>query len=393
MSPNSSYLRDLLQEVSKTHHGAFPDNSVNYLSRFDTVAEYLNSKIHEEVEKAALLRDALELKNYIQNKEKDSTIEEPQIYYLTNHGPKHIQTVIDFAGHIVKSTRTYLTPYEVYILLLAIHFHDVGNLYGRKGHEKNIRLVLNSEKVAPLIGNNQAEIRTINRIAAAHGGTVDGKNQDTIDALQEYEDISRCRVRLKLLAAILRFADELSDEPSRSSNALDIDDLGASEVYHKYAASIRTIDIEDDRITLEIDLSKDDVIRKFRKKSEQVYIIEEIFARTVKMHHERSYCMEFISTPINAKFPHIDIEKIYTSSIRPIKSIKVKINIYDDLQMDDYPVETIEYSLKKQGYPAYEGKDIYRLCPTINQNFARDHPGCEELNGETLRNLFSDKEI
>ena len=52
--------------------------------------------------------------------------------FLTDHGPEHVKTVARRAAdllHYPEPTFPQLTPYEVYLLLLAIHFHDVGNLY------------------------------------------------------------------------------------------------------------------------------------------------------------------------------------------------------------------------------------------------------------------------
>ena len=35
-----------------------------------------------------------------------------------------------------------LSPYEAYLLLMPAHFHDVGNICGRQGHEKRIAEII-----------------------------------------------------------------------------------------------------------------------------------------------------------------------------------------------------------------------------------------------------------
>lgn len=58
---------------------------------------------------------------------------------LTDHGVEHVKMVIQNAGKLVGDMQyKRLNGYEIYLLLLAIHFHDVGNVCGRQEHEKKI---------------------------------------------------------------------------------------------------------------------------------------------------------------------------------------------------------------------------------------------------------------
>ena len=93
-----------------------PDGGLSYTGRFQSVSGVLNSQVHPHVEKGAIMAGE---------------------GFLTDHGPKHIETVINRASwllfHPVESY-PQLSAYEVYILLMAIHFHDVGNIFGRDEH-------------------------------------------------------------------------------------------------------------------------------------------------------------------------------------------------------------------------------------------------------------------
>ena len=94
----------------------------------------------------------------------------------------------------------------MYVLLVAIHIHDLGNVYGRARHEKRLAEIMTH--VGSRLGDDSVELKIIRDIAAAHGGKDSGgRNADTIGALQPKEPFRSEVVRMRLLAAILRFAD------------------------------------------------------------------------------------------------------------------------------------------------------------------------------------------
>src|SRR5438552_2406535 len=104
MSHPILYLNDWLKGRDKT---AFPGaGKTDYYRRFEGAAEWLNQNIHPQVEKGVLLQEG---------------------GFLTDHGPEHVNTVIRRASHLVGNPDGKLSPYEAYVLLMAIHFHDVGN--------------------------------------------------------------------------------------------------------------------------------------------------------------------------------------------------------------------------------------------------------------------------
>ena len=84
---------------------SLPNHSVDYYDRFTRIDNYLNSKIHPNVNVGATAGDSI---------------------WLTDHGPDHIATVIQRAGDLAFTTECVLTRYEAYILLIAVHFHDMG---------------------------------------------------------------------------------------------------------------------------------------------------------------------------------------------------------------------------------------------------------------------------
>jgi hypothetical protein len=332
-------LVDWLKERAEGSPQDFPRESVNYYDRFKGVSDYLNADVHPEVEKLAILIDG---------------------GLLTGHGPDHIKTVIRRASELIGSPKEKLSGYEVYILLLAIHFHDVGNAFGRAGHEQNNFDVMN--KCKGLLGNDSIEMRVIQRVAEAHGGS----DKDKISRLPVDQALNNKAVRMQKLAALLRFADELSDDKSRANRfALDLGKIPTeSEVFHKYAFHLHSVSIEPlgRAVNLDFEFTESVAMTKFGKLTTKVFLLDEIFARTMKMHLEGIYCMRFLR------------------DIAPIDKINVHIDIFDNEYKEAQPRRSINYQLKETGYPESSRHNIFKICPEL-----------KDLTGSKLRKLLKHK--
>lgn len=292
---------------------------INYPRRYAQTAEYLNENAHAEVNIGAAIRDG---------------------GLLTDHGPNHIKTVIQRASELVSADTCNLTPYEVYILLCAIHFHDVGNIFGRKGHEVNSKEIL--KELGPLATTDAVEQYIIFNIAQAHGGS----QKDKLDFLPPKEMILNFPVRVQLLAAILKFADELADDYSRAARMNWRLIPKESQIYHKYAHTLKTVEIDHSgrAVKLHFWLNEEDATQKYGKGTEEVYLLDEIYERTFKTHLERLYSMRFM-------IPEIRLD-----------SVKVKIEFVEELEKIHEPVG---YSLEEKGYPASPPKGIFDICPEL----------------------------
>lgn len=297
-----------------------------YRTNLTTVRQHLDRTVYPEVEQGALMRDGT---------------------LLTRHGKEHVDTVVHRASQLVMDdsspSRTCLSPYEVYLLLMAIYFHDVGNVYGRNQHETKIVPII--DKLKPLLSDKAVERKWVIRIAEAHGGTLNGMPKDTLASLPPSDLVQGESVRLQALAAVLRFADELADDSSRSAGILkDTGNLPtSSEVYHYYARALHSVDVRASEyiVDLRYQFNAMDAKRKFGKGSESVYLLDEIYTRTLKMHSEREYCMRF------------------THGIVRIDTISVRIEVDLDEHALRPAIPPIQYRLSARGYPDHH-KDIHR---------------------------------
>jgi hypothetical protein len=108
------------------------------------------------------------------------------------------------------------------------------------------------------------------------------------------------------------------------------------------------------------DITRDDATQMYGKGDKQVYLLDEIFDRSLKMHRERIYCMRFLR-------PSISIDKI-----------EVSIRIYPPRYIDD-PIVTIDYRMEEAGYPN-ESDEFLSICPALGQ-----HACGSPLTGASLR--------
>lgn len=325
----ASVERPTLERWLMDQTDGFPKRGgLSYPKRLQAVSEYLGNEIHPQVEKGALLHD-------------DG--------FLTDHGPQHIDTVIRRAGDLLSYPEDgypHLKAYEVYILLMAIHFHDVGNLYGRREHEQKLEPIM--DRLGVLMGEDMVERQTIRRIAQAHGGRVNG-GRDTISRLPIEDHILDCQVRYRTLAAILRLADELADDSGRTNRTLEALKVipPESQAFHMYAQALQTVAIEPGNgvIKLRFFLTRERT-GLIGKGGDEVYLLDEIYARTVKMHYEREYCTRF------------------TRGLVDLDAIDVRIEVYEGENSLALCGEPIEYWLQSSGYPGGEGVKIQDLLPT-----------------------------
>lgn len=179
----------------------FPTGKGDLVASFKYIEDYMNQNCHPNTTLGAALHgDGL----------------------LTDHGVEHVKMVIQNAGKLVGDMQyKRLNGYEIYLLLLAIHFHDVGNVCGRQEHEKKIDDIITA--LGDRLPLDTPEKVMVSDIATAHGGyaDIDHTDKDTLRHLSLIDNCNGIIIRPALLGAILRFADELSDDSTRANRYLN----------------------------------------------------------------------------------------------------------------------------------------------------------------------------
>ncbi|HEY3295383.1 MAG TPA: hypothetical protein VGL38_08085 [bacterium] len=250
---------------------------------------------------------------------------------------------------LLNHSHLLLTPYETYVLLAATYLHDVGIVYGRKEHELKCHEVLAT--LGSRAGDDVIEKLIIVRIAQSHGGLTPTGEKDTIRNLDFRTRILGEHVRVQVLAALLRLSDELADERERANRfILEHNEklLAGSEIYHAYSFALQSAIVEPPDIYLDFELLKKYADRTLAKEQGSVYLLEEIYKRTLKVQQETVYCMRFLR-------PLITVDRV-----------RVKIDVFDNYDSNTFlvPREQIGYTLEEPtAYPDYSGKTIQELLP------------------------------
>lgn len=259
--------------------------------------------------------------------------------FFTDHGPEHFDEVLKYAGQLLgineKSQKCELKTYEVFLLLAGVLVHDAGNVRGRLNHESQAMAIL--KEMGTSIFNWPFERKIIAEIAASHGGKVkDSKDTINTRIKNRSTDFLSITFRPMLIAAIVRFADEICENSGRTSNYLINNQAipKPSEVFHKYAASITgcTVDLESRRVNVNYSVSSPDISIRFGKGDKEVFLVDEIFERIEKMYQELMYCSRFFDGVIK------------------VDSIRAKITVYDN---EDYEEEITNLTIaSNEGYPS-----------------------------------------
>lgn len=329
----------------------FPYNKTDYFQRYRIIKDYLADVVYPNIHAG-------------------TSAEDGGIY--TDHSINHFNSVITYLGKLVDIDKNNIdkeleiSPYEVYVALVAILLHDAGNIFGRQGHEKKTSQIL--KEIGPVACPDNFEGKRIAKIATAHGGKFkkrDGNfTKDTISQLAETDSLGGISYRPKLIAALVRFADEICEDRSRAVKyLLDRSALPKfSEIFHQYAASISSVDVDflSKRILIKYEIEEEDAKKKFgkgdSKNVEEAYLIDEINTRLEKMFHELIYCKNFMY------------------EVCPLNKIRADIIIYSDdmdeiqksfeLEQSGYPNENFSFS---DSYPDWSGDKLLEVLNKKNE--------------------------
>lgn len=284
--------------------------------------------------------------------------------WLTDHGLRHIDKVGSVAADISKQMDAELTPYETFLLLLAIQIHDMGNILGRANHENRINEVW--QKVIGPLGFDSLDKTMAIQIASTHGGEFEG-SKSTLRGVEAKTKYKNHQIRPRLLAAILKLADELAEEVDRASIAkLELRSIPKeSTIFHIYARGLHTTDIEAETgtIGLGFGFSSDLFGSKHGKGESEVFLLEEIYERTLKTWSEAIYCSKHLPNLL-------------------LTTVDVDIRIFDP--SSSLEVYRIKYRLEDSGYPSVSSGNIYDVCPDL-----ADFGGKGRLTPETLQEALS----
>jgi hypothetical protein len=135
-----------------------------------------------------------------------------------NHGRGHITRVLEKLDQLLgPKPLKLLSPYELFLTMMSILYHDIGLLQQRKGHANVSKALLEGDK------NNAYIINSIDReiIGAAVVSHSSSKDIAKVcDRFSPVEYISNYEARPEVVAALVRLADELDEDHRRADPIL-----------------------------------------------------------------------------------------------------------------------------------------------------------------------------
>lgn len=250
--------------------------------------------------------------------------------FLTDHGPTHIADVLDNVQALIGEDRKNLTSLELYCLILSVLFHDVGNIFDRIEHRKTAAKVF--EYVWPYTERRLEEYRLLNEIIKAHCGITRNGSKDTIKNVEGVDQLEGKKIRLRQIAAIVRFADELAEGQHRTSLFVQ-EQFGLpphSEIYHKYANITKImIDRGNNRVALSYTICLKNTKGGLTddKKNELRTLLDYVYKRIITLNQERQYAkfyseyLPFDETSVSLNFqigPYpdvLDLPRLYLNDL------------------------------------------------------------------------------
>jgi hypothetical protein len=234
--------------------------------------------------------------------------------YLTDHGPDHIHNVLENADALLPADGNHFDARELYVLALGALFHDVGNVEGRKSH--NQRVSKYYDHARPGSPERWAqEKRLVVSASQAHTGLARDGTFDTLKDVPEINHLDGAPIRLRQIAALIRFADELAEGRQRTS--LFLKALGkypaTAKIHHDYASVTNVaIDRGNRRIALTYHLIfescgtlDDDRLKTVNE------LLGYIYGRITKLDDERKYARYYcpdLLLPFRETSVHLDIQ-------------------------------------------------------------------------------------
>lgn len=214
--------------------------------------------------------------------------------HLTDHSEEHIQDVQSNIYTMIVSSIDSFNTAEIYFLTYASLIHDIGNIFGRAGHEHRAKEII---KDFPF--NSDAVKRIAYEIAKAHGG-----KGDTIKKLESTVSYENFPIKAQEIASIIRFADECAEGEQRcytyglEKNMIAEDSI----IFHLYAKDTKLfIDRNSIKLTYRIHLESE----QLKTLSDLKDYLTFIFGRINKTNWERIYCAQY--SQIVSKYTCIDI--------------------------------------------------------------------------------------
>lgn len=230
-----------------------------------------------------------------------------------DHGPQHISRVLEKLDFLLGENpveRRFIGAYELFLTMMSILYHDVGILRERKEHPNIGGDFVEQEKNHYLFDLHDRDI--IRAAVVSHG------SQKDIDlecrGFSQTEAVGRHTVRPRMIAALVRLADEL-DEDYRRADPIVAEHIqlpDSSQFFWQFCQRITGIqpNQQSHEIYINVKLEVVDIGRTVSLEGKSRSFLAAFGDKIAKINRERVLLNKFL--PKNLQYNYIKV------SIRPL---------------------------------------------------------------------------
>jgi HD domain len=230
-----------------------------------------------------------------------------------NHGKGHITRVLEYLDHLLgPKPLEHLDPYELFLAMMAILYHDIGLLHQRRGHEEISKALLEGDT------NDAYIINPIDKEIIAAAVVSHSSSKDIAQECSRFsaeEPIGKYRARPTVVAALVRLSDELDEDHRRADPILQqrLKLPPESAFFWLFCQRVRGVrpDLTSKRIDVNLAFEAQDTrnygpVPGGRARSFVAFSAEKL----AKINQERVYVNRFLPQELRYAGLHVDLKPI-----------------------------------------------------------------------------------
>jgi hypothetical protein len=230
-----------------------------------------------------------------------------------DHGQGHIERVLEKLDQLIRGNtarRAPLQPYELFLAMLSILYHDIGMLRGRAGHADTSGLLIGDERNDYLIDVRDRDV--ISAAVVSHSSSKDIAAETA--GFADEELIGGQSVRPRVIAALVRLADELDEDYRRADPDLQrrLNVPKESRFFWEFCQRINGIkpDLASHNINIDVKFTNDDVGRNVVVNGQVMPFIVAFGDKLAKINRERKTVNSFLPEALRYRYLKLSVKPL-----------------------------------------------------------------------------------
>lgn len=212
-----------------------------------------------------------------------------------DHGPSHIERVLENLDRLLgPKPLTTINGYELFLAMMGILYHDVGILHQRAGHADTSEKFLHEESNEYIFDEHDRDIIGAAVVSHSHSKDI----ADECQRFAEEEPVNGQTVRPRVIAALVRFADELDEDYRRADPLVEerLEIPEASKFFWQFSQRIEGIRprFPIKEITITVKFKNEDVGRTIQWGEVQKSFLYLFADKLAKINQERVTVNQFL---------------------------------------------------------------------------------------------------